>query len=283
MPGQATGPEWVSEQGEKQLLESEISLTNLAASSRDFSPRQVPLRDVSMPAQGELHIWYLRLHELALSLQAALDGPDGADPVDAFTSGQLRFARRFYLRLLLGAYLDIPGRSVRIIRSLRGKPVLDPARHGSRLHFSMAKSGDRLLIGLSRERELGVDLEPAGRRAHRPLGVARRYFSAAEAAALEAMRADRLNTAFLRTWACKEAVVKASGRGIANELCRFTVETEPDLPPAVLDFDGEPVTDWSLALLSPEPGYLGAVAAHGADMKLQAFRLVPAAAVSEDR
>ena len=214
---------------------------------------------------------------LGRSLQDALSGPPDNGSYPPLTIGQLRFARRFYLKLLLGAYLGIPGKSVSINRSVRGKPVLDQSIHDGDLHFSMAKSGNRLLIGISVSSLVGVDLEPADRRAHFALGVARRYFSAAEARALENIGLERLDEAFLRAWACKEAVVKASGEGIANQLRRFSVEMDPDQPPEILDFENEDPQQWSLALLQPEPGFIGAVAANNARMRVQAFHLLPSA------
>jgi 4'-phosphopantetheinyl transferase len=223
-----------------------------------------------------VQIWYLNLGMLGLSLQQALGDTPENGSYPPLTIGQLRFARRFYLKLLLGAYLGIPGKSVSINRSIRGKPVLDQSIHDSDLHFSMAKSGDRLLIGISVSSLVGVDLEPADRRAHFALGVARRYFSKAEASALENTDPERLDEAFLRAWACKEAVVKASGEGIANQLCRFTVEMDPDQPPAVLDFENEDAAKWSLALLQPEPGLIGAVAADLEQMAVRGFTLLPA-------
>jgi 4'-phosphopantetheinyl transferase len=193
--------------------------------------------------------------------------------VQQLSLGQLRFARRFYFRLLLGAYLGIPGKSVKINRSNRGKPVLDVSEHRSDLHFSIAKSEDRVLFGFSSTGLVGVDLEPVGRAAHNPLGVARRYFSGLEADNLEQIGQERLAEAFLRVWACKESVVKASGQGIANQFCRFTVETDPDQPPAVLEFEAEDPARWSLALVQPDEGFIGAVAMHHEQMKIRAFKL----------
>lgn len=241
----------------------------------DFSDRSIPLRQLAMPRPEEVHVWYLDLGLLGQSLQSALGGPHEQVVAQRLTLGQLRFARRFYLRLLLGAYLGIPGKSVSINRAFRGKPVLDKSVHADELQFSMAKSEDRLLIGFSNSGLVGVDLEPAHRRAHQALGVARRYFSAAEALALGKLDQKRVDEAFLRTWACKEAVVKASGEGIANQLCRFTVETDPDLPPSILDFENDDAEKWSLKLLQPETGFLGAVAAHDGLMAVRAFRLLP--------
>ena len=223
----------------------------LDAGPRDFLHRAIPLEALDRPADGEVHAWFLDLGQLARSLRGALDGHLGPTDPAPFTAGQLRMARRFYLRLLLGAYLGIPGKAVRINRHLRGKPALDPSVHDDPLHFSMAKSEDRLLIGIAGSHQLGVDLEPMGRRAANPLGVARRYFSAQESAALEALDPDRLHPAFLRAWACKEAVVKASGEGIANQLCRFTIETDLERPARMLDIEGDLAERWSLALLRP--------------------------------
>lgn len=243
---------------------------------KDFVARFIPLDRQEPPAAGEAHVWFLDLARLARPLRGALDGHLGADDPAPFTAGQLRFARRFYLRLLIGAYLDIPGKAVSINRSNRGKPVLDATVHPDKLNFSMAKSEGRLLVGFASACALGVDLEPAQRKAHQPLGVARRYFSVAEFSSLSAMAPEQRDSAFLRAWACKEAVVKASGHGIANQLCRFSVETNPAMPPAVLEYDGDPEPDWSLALLEPEQGFLGAVAAPVGGLRIKALKLLPA-------
>jgi len=244
----------------------------------NFSACRIPLHELDKLRPGEAHIWYLDLGHLGQSLWHALGGEparrsSSGSGQQHLSLGQLRFARRFYFRLLLGAYLGIPGKSVKINRSIRGKPVLDESEHQSDLHFSIAKSADRVLIGFSSTTQVGVDLEPEGRAAHHPLGVARRYFSSLEARNLEKLEQDRLNEAFLRVWACKESVVKASGQGIANQFCRFAVETNPDKPPAVLEFEQEDPSRWSLALVQPDEGFIGAVAMHHRQMTIRAFKL----------
>lgn len=247
----------------------------LAAAPGAFEPRRVPLRGLEKPAPGEAHAWFLDLVEMADALRSALD-PSAASEHGGFTPGQLTFARRFYLRLLLGAYLGLAGKEIRIVRNRKGKPVLDPGVHGRDLHFSIAKSGNGFLVGVSSSFYLGVDVEPVDRRAHDALGVARRYFSAEEAAALEAMEPGRLDAAFLRTWSCKEAVVKSLGLGIANQLCRFTVDTDPARPAAIKEFEGDDPAAWWLTLVRPAEGYLGAIAARASGVALKTFRLLPA-------
>ena len=241
-----------------------------------FAPTSMPLHRLPLPAQGSIHLWYLDLGRLGGSLKQVLAGetpPSGTEEPDP---GLLRFTRRFYLRLLLGAYLDIPGKDVVINRSNRGKPVLDAAVHDSELKFSMAKSENRVLIGISALHHVGVDLEPAGRKARNALRLAERYFSAAEFNTLKALGPERLDQAFLRAWALNEAVVKASGLGIANQLCRFTLQMDPDLPPAMLAIEGDQAANWSLALVRPSSDFIGAVASRQPRMDITCFQLLPA-------
>ncbi len=252
---------------------SEDNIRGVIADVRDFESCTIPLPRMQAPVNDEVHLWFLDLGGLAGSLREALGGHSGGDsPVNL---SQLRFARRFYLRLLLGAYLGLPGKSIRINRKQRGKPVLDASVHDSAIHFSMAKSEDRVLIGFSTSSHIGVDLEPVRRRARHAMGVARRYFSEAEADALAALPEADIDEAFLRVWACKEAVVKASGLGIANQFARFTVDTDMTRPAAVLDFEGESAADWTLALVRPENHFLGAVAIKNRVRQIQAYRLLP--------
>ena len=259
----------------KHLAMVEMSAHDGLVGPGKFSICRMPLRELDQPRPGETHVWYLDLDKLGKSLRHALGGEPGRAGQQRLTLGQLKFARRFYLKLLLGAYLGIPGKLVKINRSKRGKPSLDESEHQSNLHFSIAKSGNRVLIGFSSTAMLGVDLEPIGRRAHAPLGLARRYFSAAEARNLELTGPDHLDGAFLRVWACKEAVVKASGKGIANQFCQFAVETNPDQPPVILEFEQDDPAQWSLAMLQPDDGFMGAVALHHRRMKVRAFTLTP--------
>jgi 4'-phosphopantetheinyl transferase len=246
----------------------------LSATPESFSLRRIPLDRLVPPSLGEVHLWFLDLGELSGSLSAALGGrSDNPSPA---TPGQLLMARRFYLRLLLGAYLGLPGKAVKINRKNRGKPILDATVHEEEIHFSMAKSEDKLLIGISASSHIGVDLERAGRQARNAMGVARRYFSADEAAALAALDESLRDEAFLRAWACKESVVKASGMGIANQFHRFSVETDINRQAAVLDFDGKGPGDWSLALVQPSDTFLGALAIEDRLTSLKTFKLVAA-------
>jgi 4'-phosphopantetheinyl transferase len=231
---------------------------------------RLPLRELAPPVPGLAHLWLLDLAQLGSPLQPALDLEGEALPVR-----QRRTLRRFYLRLLLGAYLDLPGKDVQLVRSDRGKPVLDPDVHDSPLDFSMAASGGHCLIGVTSGSVIGVDLEPRGRTAGKPLALARRYFSGPEYEALASLPESLRDDAFLHTWACKEAVVKAGGTGIANMLCRFSVEVRPDRPGALLAMEDDDASAWRLRSVILPGGWAGAVTVRYPELMLDGRSLLP--------
>ncbi len=243
---------------------------NVGQLEQVFDERRLPLRDLVAPAPGVAHLWLVDLVAMGSPLQ-----PDERIDRDHFPARQQRTLRRFYLRLLLGAYLGLPGKDVHISRAERGKPVLDTTRHDAGLEFSVAASSGCFLVGITTGAPIGVDLEPRGRRAGNPLALARRYFSEAERRALEALDADCLDDAFLHTWACKEAVVKAGGTGIANALCRFTVEVRPGTPAAVLAMEDDRPDAWQMRTFTAPGGLVGAVTVRFPRLRLSGFRLAP--------
>lgn len=215
-----------------------------------------------------MHLWHLDIRTLSNPLYSS-----ASTDSSGISQIQQRATRRFYLRLLLGAYLGLPGKDVHITRRIKGRPELDPGLSKGELNFSVARSGSFYLIGVNSGATIGVDLENANRLAGKPMALARRYFSQQEIAALSEFDERELNRAFIHTWACKEAVVKASGMGIANQLCRFSVDVHPDNPPAVLDMQDDDPSAWKLAMAEPAPGAIAAIAVRQQAVRLLGFNL----------
>ncbi len=233
-----------------------------------FSPRQLPLRQLEKPQGDAVHLWHLDFDQLSNPLNSEASAQ--SSELSVF---QQRATRRFFLRLLLGAYLGLPGKDVYIGRRIKGRPELDSAQSKGMLDFSVARSHRCYLIGISSGAAIGVDLEIAARRAGKPMALAKRYFSTAETAALAQLGGEELHRAFMHTWTCKEAIVKASGMGIANQLCRFTVDVNPDNPPSVLDMPDDDHLAWTLAMAEPAQGAIAAVAVRQQSVRLECFSL----------
>lgn len=151
------------------------------------------------------------------------------------------------LRWILAQRLGcLPG-SLRFERESSGKPRLA----GHNLHFNLSHSGTLGLLGVHSSLALGVDIE-----AERPrnfLGLAQRYFSASEQAWLAAQPESAREHAFARLWTCKEAWMKADGRGLA---VLRQPEAELEGTAAQLRALGRA---WWVCELETAPGYAAAV------------------------
>ncbi|MEO6967682.1 MAG: 4'-phosphopantetheinyl transferase superfamily protein [Rhodanobacteraceae bacterium] len=209
-----------------------------------------------------------------------------------------RAQRRAPLCALLAAYLGIDAGAVMLHDDEYGKPrLLDhhDANAGTRhieincaqeatpkrttrnrdsepLRFSWSHSGEMALAALARGIEPGVDVEWLRERMH-SLELAHRFFDPAEALALAAYPEASRETAFLRLWCAKEAVLKALGRGIAFGLERVAFARIADCwRPARFAAEAGDASAWKMQALSPAPGYIGALAWCGAPRKVRAWR-----------
>jgi len=176
---------------------------------------------------------------------------------------------------LLAAYLGCRADALTLRRGEHGKPYLAPP---GTLEFNLSHSAGGLLIGISRQQALGVDIERLAR--VRPaLELAQRFFHPEEASALAALERDRVLPAFLQLWSCKEAVVKALGRGIGYGLDRVAFALDPDGAPDRLNvIAGSALTaqEWHIVQLEPVPGWIGALAWNGPPRQIRAFMPVSA-------
>lgn len=123
---------------------------------------------------------------------------------------------RALVRSVLSRYAPhVPPADWRFARSEQGRPYVElPAQ--TELHFNLAHTQGLVVLAVARMPEIGVDVERDDTRANP--AVARRYFSPAEVAALEALPAEEQPRRFRRLWTLKEAYLKATGAGIAGGL-----------------------------------------------------------------
>jgi 4'-phosphopantetheinyl transferase len=138
-------------------------------------------------------------------------------------------------RWLLARALDRRPEELAFSPDLRGKPQL---RDGS-LQFNLSHSGPWALLGVSRSRAIGVDVEEL-RAVPEAEALARDHFTAAERDAWEASGPEARDRAFLRVWTRKEACAKALGAGLLVPPRGLDVGASPG-PRRVTVPAGEPV------------------------------------------
>ncbi|WP_227869884.1 4'-phosphopantetheinyl transferase family protein [Streptomyces otsuchiensis] len=124
--------------------------------------------------------------------------------------------------------------------------------------MSLSRSGPAWLAAAAEGVSVGVDIER--RRAHYPAGLLTAVLSGPERAHVAAAPAGDRAREFARCWARKEAVVKASGVGVATDLRR--VDTRPGHAAPHVQHAGSPCgTDsWVVRDLPAATGHVAAVA-----------------------
>ncbi len=215
-----------------------------------------------------VHVWRAHL-DLDTKRLRRLEGSLSTD--EQTRAAGFRFARdrkrliaaRGVLREVLALYLDTEPRRLVFSYGPYGKPFLADAVQ-SALRFNVSHSLDTMLIAVSNEREVGVDIQYAGTDI-RLEEIAAATLSEAETEVLSRVHGEARRTAALRLFARKEAYIKADGRGMSLPLRQIDV-SHPAGKIAVLD---EKTGHWEvctrlvLQSLAVGPAYVAALAAEG--------------------
>lgn len=187
-----------------------------ASSVREASPELVP---------HEVHAWFAPLRHFAeeelVSWEALLDGEERSRAARfRFERDRIRYvAGHAWLRMILGQYVRLAPEAVRFARGAHGKPYVPG--HAIRFNFSDTKDG--ILVAVSRDMELGADVETMQRTVDHE-AVSEHYFTPEEIANIK--QATDPKRRFLEFWTRKEAVLKASGVGIMDDLKVLRVDAD---------------------------------------------------------
>lgn len=219
----------------------------------------------------QVQLWRVDIATVGADLaefEATLDADERARAARFLVAGANRqfVVARSILRRLLAPHVGIPAAEIRFALGTYGKPYLAADTSGG-LRFNVSHSGDMILLALSREREVGADVERIHALQSRA-EIAERFFSLPEAQRIRGLPAEERERSFFHHWVRKEAFVKAVGKGIASGL---SMEVEvlvraAEPPPAACEIV-EPHTQSPWRLFSFDIGrqYLGALAAAGDD------------------
>jgi len=211
----------------------------------------------------ESHIWKIDLRCESTGEMSASLSRDEHDRAARFHFQEDRQRFRIAhasLRFILGRYLNLAPDALAFAQTEYGKPFLtNPEAAG--LLFNLSHSKDFALLAVTRDREVGIDIEYM--RSDFATGdVAEHFFSVAEIYTFSGLDLDLRTLAFFNCWTRKEAYIKARGEGLSLGLDSFDVSLTPGLPVALLQnrLDPSDVLRWSLHELFPAPNYAAAIA-----------------------
>jgi 4'-phosphopantetheinyl transferase len=227
-----------------------------------FEAGWLPGPAVPTISREEVHLWRIDL-TLADSIGFAVLSDDELERAARFhfENDRSRFkVARAALRTILGRYANLIPDALVFCQNAYGKPFLTNPRAAG-LHFNLSHSKDVALLGVAREREVGIDVEFM-RHNFATTEVARHFFSSDEVATLAGVESRLRTRAFFNCWTRKEAYIKARGEGLSLALDSFDVSLKPGQPAALLNtrLDSTDVSRWSMHELFPVAGYAAAVA-----------------------
>ncbi len=222
----------------------------------------------------EIHVWLAALNPDTRAIQRleqTLDGDERAQaarfPCSAHRDQYI--ASHGMLRAILGRYLDIAPAEVQLEPQAHGKPALAPRMNPHGVQFNMSHSHGAALCGVTRGREVGVDIEQERDEAD-ITEISERFFSDGELHALRVGPEAIKRQAFFQIWTRKEAILKARGDGL-DGLKRLGSLFVSSQCPARWELKDGP-RHWVVQDLPAIKGYAAAVATEGRDVELCCWR-----------
>jgi len=178
---------------------------------------------------GEVHLWYGDPAELAADAAIAdcrrLLSPAELTSCARFAQDRSRLlylSAHALLRRVLSHYAALVPTQWQFSVGPYGKPALAGPLEDQLLQFNISHTNGMVACAISRDCEVGVDVESV-ERVVELTGLARRFFSAAEADELASFPAAGRQQRFYQYWTLKEAYIKAQGAGMSIPLESFTM------------------------------------------------------------
>ncbi len=220
-----------------------------------------------------IHLWWISLDLTEEDLQTCIALLSESEKIKAerfkFPQHQRRYqAVHGILRIILARYLNLDPVQLDFTHSDRGKPYLTDDCNPLNLQFNLSHSENMAILGINRDRRIGVDLEKV-----RPMEnaeqLAKRFFCASEYDLLTQAIPEERDKLFFQLWTAKESYLKGTGEGISGGLNQVEINLNP------LRFINFP--NWYLQSFSPNPNddqnYWAAIAleARGENVPIKYF------------
>ena len=178
-----------------------------------------------------------------------------------FAAPRRQFALcRAALRALLCGALGAINEQLAFTTTEHGKPLAQLNGRPAAISFNVSHSGRHGLVAYAPRGRLGVDVEERSVR-YDIDGLSETVCGPRERAELAAARGDDRLRLFLTLWTLKEALVKATGRGLSCDISQFEIPAAMRRGQAAgtFRFRQMPNTNWRLKTLG-DAAYAGAVA-----------------------
>jgi len=193
--------------------------------------------------KGDVHVWKLVLDDsIDQGEQATLSNSEVLK-INRLRNQQHRayaVSMRSQLRQLISRYLYINPGVIQFEKAEFGKPyIIDSA-----LSFNVSHSDSRALVAMTLDQEVGIDIEN-WRYLDNLEGLVSRNFSNNEQQQWLNIAEQQRESTFFQIWTCKEAFIKATGRGLGMGVsrCGFSLTQPNNLLECPVEYGK--ASDWS--------------------------------------
>ncbi|VAX00515.1 hypothetical protein MNBD_GAMMA19-927 [hydrothermal vent metagenome] len=225
-------------------------------------------------SDNEVHLWQASLDQSCSRIQELEQLLCPAEKLRAgkfvFDKHRRRFiAGRGFLRNILGGYLNQQAVNLEFSYGPQGKPALISPNIHDKLYFNVSHSHEMALYAISRNRQVGVDVEYL-RTKQDVENIAQRYFYPGECEVIGSLSAEKKKEAFFKAWTLKEAYAKATGEGL-SVLEQVETSLSPDGPATLLNVHGNSgaLAHWLSRQIHLFPDYMAALVVEGRDWHLR--------------
>jgi len=234
--------------------------------------------------EDDVHLWFAAPEDLEndelLTQYRQLLSPAEIRRLEAFRfeKDQLNFlVAHALVRIVLSRYSSQPAAELEFVPNHWGRPEVAYPPH-IQLKFSLSRSKNLVLCGVTATREIGVDVEHTEWRS--PLDVADRFFAPTEISELRKLPAESQRSRFFDYWTLKESYIKARGMGLSIPLDKFSFDLrrESHIRLAVDPELGGEGDDWGFLLLQAGRHHRVAVAVRrrpGGQIRWRAWKSAP--------
>jgi 4'-phosphopantetheinyl transferase len=217
---------------------------------------------------AEIHMWLVfydeisdeRLHTAYRELLDAAEKEQ--EPRFYFARDRHRYlVTRALVRTILSRYVPIAPGEWAFSTNTYGRPEIVNAQ-ATDLSFNISHTHSLIVMGVTRQRALGVDVENVRARSV-SVDIAGHFFAPQEVAVLAATPSHQQQDRFFEYWTFKESYIKARGMGLSLPLDKFSFHYPDDHTVAIAihpDLADDPAR-WQFWQCRPSPDYLVAVCA----------------------
>lgn len=180
---------------------------------------------------GEIHLWlayYDQINDerLHASYRAFLNPQElQQEPRFYFAKDRRRYlVTRALVRTVLSRYAPLSPEAWAFSTNAYGRPEIANAEvRDLQLSFNISHTHSLIVLGVTKQRALGVDVENVRTRTV-SIDIADRFFAPDEVAALATVPPDQQQDRFFEYWTFKESYIKARGMGLSLPLDKFSFQ-----------------------------------------------------------